>query len=305
MRILVVGHLWIERQESSAGSTQEEYGGIYPAVRTLATLAGKGDVIVPVTSVHGADARSFLEELKRLPAVDTSGVYTVDIPTPRVTHPRGEGRHGEGPCNPHPPIPFSRIKPHLGADGIFLAMVSGNDLTLEALDELRMASRARPVPIHFDYCNLTRGFGPGGDRPRRPLAEWRRWAFMLDTVQLTEEEIGGLSVEKMTEQQTAGHLLTLGVKAVLVTKGERGVTVYRNERKHVVRHDIPVGGELHPVDRGGSFGASFLYHYTLSGDFLSSAEMAALSDVAERLLPEAVVGPEGSYQGKEKKAHGT
>jgi len=304
MKILVVGHLSIDRQESLAGSAREAYGGIYHAVRTLAALAGRGDVIVPVFSVHGADTQPLLNDLKRLSAVDPSGVYSVDVPTPRIGHPHGRGDHQEGPCNPHPPVPFSRIKPYLGADGILLNMVSGNDITLDTLDELRMAIRPRSVPVHFDYHNLTRGLGQGGIRPRRPLEEWRRWAFMLDTVQLNEEEIGGLTVERMAEQQTAGHLLTLGVKGVLVTKGERGVTVYRNERKHVMRHDIAVSGRVDrvsPVGCGDVFGASFLYHYLLSGDLLASAEKAGVSGAEcaqEQSLREGGAAPDGLHPGE-------
>jgi len=197
------------------------------------------------------------------------------------------------------PIPFSRIKPHLGADGILLNMVSGNDITLDTLDELRMAVRPRAVPIHFDYHNLTLGSGEGGKRQRRPLEEWRRWAFMLDTVQLNEEEIAGLTIERMTEQQTAGHLLTLGVKGVLVTKRERGVTVYRNERKHVMRQDIAVndGTDLIPsVGHGDVFGASFLYHYLSLADLLASAEKAVLSsveDLGKQSRSDGIVSPGG------------
>lgn len=269
MKFLVVGHLSIDRQESSAGSSRGSYSGMYRAVQTLADLAGENDVILPVFNVYRTDAQPLLDNLKLLPSVDTSGVYTVDAPPPRARY-------------PYPPIPFSRIKPHLGADGILLKMVSGNDITLDTLDELRMAVRPRVVPVHFDYHNLTLGFGAGGKRQRRPLEEWRRWAFMLDTVQFNEEEIAGLTVERMTEEQTAGHLLTLGVKGVLVTKGKRGVTVYRNERKHVMRQDITVNGgpDLVPsVGSGDIFGASFLYHYLSLVDLLASAEKAALAGV--------------------------
>jgi hypothetical protein len=280
MKILVVGHLLIEGQESLPGSPGEAYGGIYRAVRTLAALAGKSDVIVPVFCVHESDAEQLLNDLKLLPRVDTSSVYTVDVHSPRVSQPQGKRDRGEGLHQPHPPIPFARIKPHLGADGILLNMVSGNDLTLDTLDGIRMAVRPRAVPIHFDYHNLTLGFAAGGKRRRQPLEEWRRWAFMLDTVQLNEEEIAGLTLEGLGEQQTAGHLLTLGVKGVLVTRREREVTVYRNERKHVVRHDIVVenrAGLMSTLGCEDVFGASFLYHYASSGDLLASAEKGVVS----------------------------
>ena len=72
------------------------------------------------------------------------------------------------------PIPFERIRRHLDADALLVNMVSGYDLTLETMDEIRMTVRGRGVPIHFDYHNLTLGIGAGNQRMRRPLPEWRR-----------------------------------------------------------------------------------------------------------------------------------
>jgi sugar/nucleoside kinase (ribokinase family) len=118
------------------------------------------------------------------------------------------------------------------------------------------------------------------ERFRRPLADWRRWAFMIDTIQLNEEEIAGLTVETMEEERAVGHILMLGVKGVLITRGARGVSVYLNEQKKVVRTDLaapavdPAGS---PVGRGDMFGAAFLYHYVKNHNVLAAAESAQAS----------------------------
>jgi hypothetical protein len=284
MKFLVIGHYSLDILQTSSGLREdEEPGGIYRAIRALDSFVNDGDVIQPVFGIHRSDARSLLGRLKQLPSLDTSGLYPVDVPAPRVHQPHDERNRGEEKrCAPTPPrpIPFDRIRPHVSADGILINMVSGCDITLETLDELRMAVRQQKTFVHLDFHNLTLGFGSGGSRYRRPLEEWRRWAFMIDTVQCNEAEIGGLTVERNTEQQTAGHLLTLGVKGVLVTRGERGVTLYRNERKRVARQDISVDaveGLPGSVGCGDVFGASFLYHYLSSSDLEGAAVNAVQS----------------------------
>ena len=176
-----------------------------------------------------------------------------------------------------PPVPFEKIRKFLSADGVLINMVSGSDITLETLDQIRLDVRARETPIHLDYHNLTTGVGKERERFRRPLAEWRRWAFMLTTVQLSEEEASGLTVDRLTEVQLTGHLLTLGITAVLITRGARGVSVFTNEHKKVVRFDIagiPAEGAVDRAGLGDVFGGAFMYRFVPAADLRASAEFA-------------------------------
>jgi sugar/nucleoside kinase (ribokinase family) len=151
-----------------------------------------------------------------------------------------------------------------------------------------MEIRQEAIPVHFDFHNLTMGVNPRGERFRRPLADWRRWAFMIDTVQLNEEEIAGLGVNRMSEQETAGHLLTLGGKGVIVTRGARGATLYTNERKKIVRRDIPVeavSGEPDTTGLGDIFGAAFLYRCVASASLVDAVTFAGAAASAAAARP--------------------
>jgi sugar/nucleoside kinase (ribokinase family) len=109
------------------------------------------------------------------------------------------------------------------------------------------------------------------------VEDWRRWAFMNDTIQLNEEEIHGLAVERLTEEQAAGHLLTLSVKGVIVTKGARGATLYFNDHKKLVESTVSGIQPLNARDSTGCgdvFGAAFHLMYVKSGNLLSAAEFA-------------------------------
>ncbi len=288
MKSLVLGHLCLDTIHPPEGPEIRSCGGIYYAVTALAVLGEPGDRVMPVFGVGEADRAALLEDLARFPAIDTSGIYTLDHPTNAVHLFYREGgvrtecsRHIAGP------IPFERIRPHLGVDGILVNMISGSDLTIETLDQIRMAVRTHGTPMHFDYHSLTLGLGRDHERFRRPVEDWRRWAFMVETVQLNEEEIAGLTREGLTERQTVGHLLTLGPKAVVVTRGERGATLYTNDRKSVVRTDIPGTPVERPVDATGCgdvFGAVFFRHAVRTKDLQAAAVAANRAAAAKARL---------------------
>lgn len=260
------------------GPEVRSYGGIYYAAATLATLLDDGDKVVPVFGVHKSDHPALIENLRQFPNIDTSGIFKFDAPTNEVHlfyHDGGTRIE----CSKHiaAPIPYDKIRRHLSVDGILVNMISGADLTVDTLDHIRMAVRSHGIPIHFDFHSLTLGVKDNFERYRRPVADWRRWAFMTDFVQLNEEELLGLDGQKLTEQQMVGHLMTLSVKGVIVTRGGRGATLYTFDRKKIVRKDIP--GE--PVDSpkdftgcGDVFGAAFLLHYVKSGRMEKAAETA-------------------------------
>ncbi|MFN0159379.1 MAG: carbohydrate kinase family protein [Bacteroidota bacterium] len=278
MNFLVIGHLCKDVIHLPDGTEVRSYGGIYYAVAALATLLGPSDSVVPVFGVNKTDHADIIKQLAAFPNVETSGIFKFDDPTNEV-HLFYKDAQARIECSKHisKPIPFEKIRRHLSVEGILVNMISGSDITLETLDNIRMAIRSHEVPIHFDYHSLTLGINEKFERFRRPLVDWRRWAFMTDTIQLNEEEIAGLDGQNMTEEQTIKHLLTLSVKGVLVTRGEKGVTLYENDKKKVVRHDIPGEPVKRPQDATGCgdvFGAAFLMQYVKTKDMKTAAEFA-------------------------------
>jgi sugar/nucleoside kinase (ribokinase family) len=281
MKLLVLGHLCIDCAHPAGEPPRERWGGIANTIAAVGALAGKEDAVVPVCGVGADDEKRFRAWLERFPAVDPSGVFTHDGPTNRIDfYEKGEGLRVACTKDIAPPIPFERIRKYLSADGVLINMVSGSDIALETLDQIRMEIRARETPIHLDYHNLTTGIGKERERFRRPLAEWRRWAFMLTTVQLSEEEASGLTVDRLTEAQLMGHLLTLGTTGVLLTRGARGATLFVNEHKKVVRFDIegiPAEGAEDRAGLGDVFGGAFMYRFVSTADLRLSAEFANLT----------------------------
>jgi hypothetical protein len=284
MKLLLVGHLSLDVIHAPDGTEREEGGGLFRALATLSSLAGRGDGFTPVAGVAKKELGPMRERLEAMPGVQSDGLYVHETPVHRVHYYyRNDKDFVECTHDLAPPIPFSRIKPHLDVHGILINMISGADITLDTLDEIRMGVRHDGIPVHLDIHSLTMGVNERHERFRRPLPDWRRWAFMVDTVQMNEEEVAGLTVEGMEEERTVGHLLMLGVKGVLITRGARGVSVFMNEQKKVLRTDFPgVEGDpsVSATGRGDMFGAAFLYHYIKNHNILAAAQSAQTGAMA-------------------------
>ena len=303
MKLVLIGHCCFDVFRAGSADAVTRTGGILLPARVLGELAAPGDIVVPVCGVGAADHPAVLEELSAVPAVSTAGVFTLPGATPSVFHTAGPDGPGVTCAREvAPPISFDRIRKHLaGADGILVNMMSGSDIALDTLDLVRMEIRARGVPVVLDYHNLTRGVNDRFERFRRPLPEWRRWAFMNDIVQANEEEMGMFGAGSDTEGVVAGHLLTLGVRAAVVTRGAGGATVYTSEQKKVRRHDIPPaapGLAAHVPGMGDIFGAAMLRRYAGDRDPLAAAAFAAATaarHLADRAaltgVTAAVAGP--------------
>jgi len=292
MKFLLIGHLCIDVAHPRTGSSSESWGGIANAAAALSGLVGETDSIVPVSGVGREDDAALRTWLSGYPAVDGAGIAVIDGPTNRIhLYEQENGERVACTKDMAPPIPFDRIKKFLPADAILIGMASGADITLDTLDLLRLEIRQRGTPVHLDYHNLTRTVNGKGERVSRPLAEWRRWAFMNSSVQLNEEEINGLTLERLSEGQTVGHLLTLGVKGVVVTRGSHGATLYASEHKKVLRHDLPGIPASGPEERTGAgdlFGAAFVHHYAITGDLLAAAQFANTTAAATLAITRAV-----------------
>jgi len=286
MKLLIIGHLSMDVFHTPDGAEREEPGGILRALGTLSSLGARGDAFTPVAGVARKELGGMRERLDAMPGVQSDGLYVHETPIHRV-HYYFQNDRDYVACTHElaPPIPFTRIKPNIDVHGILINMVSGVDITLDTLDEIRMAVRRENIPVHLDLHSLTLGVNERHERFRRPLADWRRWAFMIDTIQMNEEEVAGLTIEGMDEERVVGHILMLGVKGMLITRADRGVSVFVNEQKKVLRTDLPAPAAAPGVQstgRGDMFGAAFLYHYCKSHTILAAAASAQASAMDER-----------------------
>ncbi|MBM4160847.1 MAG: carbohydrate kinase family protein [Ignavibacteria bacterium] len=283
MKISVIGHLakdvfHFARDEPGDERRVESFGGVYYSVATLAHLCSKDDKIYPVFGVAEDQYDGIVECLDRLGNIETKGLFKVKEPVNVVHFFRApSGARTECSKGISAPIPFSRIKPFLDVDGVLINMASGFDITLETLDLIRMQTREQGTLIHFDFHSLTLGIDDQQKRFRRPLTDWRRWCFMVNSIQLSDEEAATLTAERYDEPTLINQLMPLMVSALLITRGEKGVTLVRQEHKKLFRDDLPGVAVDEPTDTTGCgdvFGAAFLCEYLRTKDYLKAAAFA-------------------------------
>jgi sugar/nucleoside kinase (ribokinase family) len=282
MTITIIGHLCkdIVHLPGEKYVQEESFGGILFALLTLANLMSERDCIQPVFGVGQADYEMLMEQLKPYKNIDVSGIFKFKGPTNQVQlfYQKNAQTRIECSQNISDPIPFSRIKPYLDGDGVLINMISGADITLETLGYIRMEVRERDIPIHFDFHSLTLGTDQEFKRFRRPITDWRRWCFMLNSIQMSEEEVLGLSAERYDEKTLTNHLMTLMVETLLITRSEHGVTVIVQDiHKKLTHKDIAgvsFGNAVDTTGCGDVFGAAFLYQNLKSKDSFVAAEFA-------------------------------
>jgi len=282
MTITIIGHLCkdIVHLPGEKDVQEESFGGIIFTLLTLANLMNERDCIQPVFGVGQADYEMLMEQLKLYKNIDVSGIFKFKGPTNQVQlfYQKDAQTRIECSQNISAPIPFNRIKPYLDGDGVLINMISGADITLETLGYIRMEVRERGIPIHFDFHSLTLGTDQEFKRFHRPITDWRRWCFMLNSIQMSEEEARGLSAERYDEKTLTNHLMTLMVETLLITRGERGVTVIVQDiHKRLTHKDIAgvsLGNAVDTTGCGDVFGAAFLYQYLKSKDSFVAAEFA-------------------------------
>ena len=282
MTITIIGHICkdIVHLFGEKDIQEESFGGIMYTLLTLANLMSERDRVQPVFGVGQADYDMLIEQLKPYKNIDVSGIFKFKGPTNQVQlfHQKDAQTQIECSQNISAPIPFNRIKPYLDGNGVLINMVSGADITLDTLGYIRMEVRERGIPIHFDFHSLTLGTDQEFKRFRRPITDWRRWCFMLNSIQMSEEEALGLSAERYDEKTLTNHLMTLMVETLLITRSERGVTaIVQDIHKKLTQKDIAgvsFGNAINTIGCGDVFGAAFLYQYLKSKDSFVAAEFA-------------------------------
>ena len=287
MKLTVIGHFCIDLFHRVDGTEEKIFGGIFHSVAALANIAGDRDTIFPVFGVGEKEFNEVKKIFDQYKNIDTSGIFEFPGESNQVHY--FDDNSNECSANIAKPISFEHIKKFLTVDGIYINMISGKDITVDTMDEIRLAVREKKCPIHLDMHCLTLAVNDDGTRIRTPMADWRRWCFMIDSVQLNEEEAEGMSTEHFGDELLAKQLIPLMVKAFIITRGEKGATLYQEEHKQLLKTDIANDSNPNPVSTIGSgdiFGVSFLYAYLKKKNYFDAVTFAQKSSAYSTKFPQ-------------------
>jgi sugar/nucleoside kinase (ribokinase family) len=270
MKFLIIGQSVVDRI-SYKGNEELKPGGIFYSTIALRYLAEQNDEIFLCTSMCKKDEYLFKDIYEM---INTKYVQYVDnIPTVKLTvYDDKERDEKYSNITQNLILPMNEL---CKFDGIFINMVTGFDINLKQMEEVREEFNGL---IYFDVHTFSRGVSDDMRRNFRRIPGFDKWAKNIDILHVNEEEIQTIS-DKKNEFEIMREMFSYGIKIIIVTKAEYGARAYfveGNEIKSVFISAIKVK-VLNKVGCGDVFGAVFFYNYIRKADIIDSLRAANLA----------------------------
>ncbi len=277
-RIALVGSINRDTILTADGVRTESYGGMLYSILSLAEMAEAA--IYPVCNVGGDVEGAVRERLAPHSAVRLDGVRFVPEQNPHCfLEYDAEGRKQETLLGGVPALRVEQIRPFLDCDAICFNFITGMELSLETLQEVR---RGAGGLICMDVHSLTLGIDSDRRRFWRAPPQWESWVACADVVQFNEQEGALLAGEGLGADSAIRRfgekVLSLGPSLLLMTCGEReSRMVYRTARGEVEVEDFaacPAGASQDETGCGDVFLMGFTWAYLRTEDFVKASRFA-------------------------------
>jgi sugar/nucleoside kinase (ribokinase family) len=275
MNILLAGSS-VEDFIHNGENTINQPGGLFYSASAVDALREEGESFFLLTNMSESQKHLYYPLYN---GFETKFVNSVDkLPVIHLTI-KEHGERAEKYENLTEKISFdlsslSEIK----FDGILVNLITGYDL--EA-DDLKLLKESLKAPIFLDIHSLSRPINEDGGREFAKIKGIENWLSSVDILQANETEIRCCGDEEV-EDLIASNILNLGVKIVLVTKGDLGVRMYyliNNEVNSIFVKAIPVK-TVNKVGCGDLFGAAFFLTYLRTNDPIKALYFANVAGAA-------------------------
>jgi sugar/nucleoside kinase (ribokinase family) len=227
-------------------------------------LAEQDDEIFLCTSMSKKDEYLFNGTYKK---VNTAYLqYVSNIPTVKLTiYDDKERDETYSNITQNLVIPTKELNKF---DGIFINMITGFDINLNQMEEIRKECNCF---IYFDVHTFSRGVSDEMKRNFRRIPGFDNWAKNIDILQVNEEEISTIS-DKKNEIDIVREMFSYGIKILIVTKDKHGARAYFIEENEIISVFISAikVKVLNKVGCGDVFGAVFFYNYIRKRDIIDS-----------------------------------
>jgi sugar/nucleoside kinase (ribokinase family) len=274
-KIVVIGTINRDTIIFPDGKKTESFGGILYNILALSYLGRKDVKIYPVYNL-GYDAYDqIISSLKNYDNVKLDGIRKVNCKNNHAfLSIIKENQREEILKNRVPPLSFSQIEPFLKTDVILVNFVSGFDLSLVTLKNIR---RNTDALIFMDVHSLTLGVNESGKRFFDAPKNWREWIKQADIVQMNLPELRELAKRNLRSEQEikefGKYIFDLGPTAVLVTLAEKGALLISDGKIRKFKGSN-VRGFKDATGCGDVFSAGFLLCYLQTKDLTKSVDFA-------------------------------
>jgi sugar/nucleoside kinase (ribokinase family) len=253
VKILVIGHS-VEDHIHQDNEEKVKPGGIYYSVIGLSKIISAADEIHLITVLQKSNEHLFSDLYSK---VNKTINWINEIPKIHlIIHESDERTECYENVSKNLEIDNNMLN---NFDGILVNMITGFDITLEQLKNIRKHFQGL---IYLDVHSLSRGFDNNKTRIFRQIPDFSEWAASVDLIQANKLETKTL-FNYDSELEIASTVLKCGTKYLIVTKGELGAQAYY-KRDHEVE-SIFVSAEkvnvFNKVGCGDIFGSVLFYKY--------------------------------------------
>jgi len=245
-------------------------GGIFYAVVSLLSQIQIEDKLYLCSSIDKENEMLFKDAYGRIEKEFL--VYVDSIPKVELlVHLTGERKETYSQTAQNLLLPTNDLSRF---DGILINMISGYDVSLKQIQQLRKDYKGL---IYFDVHTFSRGVDKNLNRIFRRITNFNEWAECIDILQANESELLTLSDQK-DEAGIVEELFSYGIKQIIITRAERGATVFFKEKdsiKKIHKDALQVKGS-NKVGCGDVFGAVYFYNYIKNKNVLLALQQAKL-----------------------------
>lgn len=251
-------------------------GGLLYNTIALAALMPDA-TIMPVANVGKDILGEVTELLSRHPNIHLDGIRRVDRQNACCYLLFVTGTH----FNDGSIVPITRadVEGFLSPDIILITFPTGLEMTLGTLKFIR---RKAKCPIYIDYHMLDHGRDQASARFGQKHQGWVDWVQAADFAQFNQfeaEHLFGRPMEAPKDILSFGRrLLRKGMKAAMITFGEKGSFVVQSEDGKLGCAHIPSERGRMIVDTlgcGDVYSAGFIAQYLRSSDAIAAAHFAS------------------------------
>jgi len=269
MNFLIIGHSVVDKIKDK-GLVSIKPGGIFYTVASLLSQLQNDEKLYVCSEIDEENKNLFEEFYSQ---VEKEYLHFVDsIPKVElIIENISERKEIYSQISRNLTLPIDNLNRF---DGILVNMISGYDISLTQIQQLREKYKGL---IYFDVHTLSRGVDENLNRNFRRIENFNKWGECIDILQANESELLTLS-DKKDEVQTIEELFICGVKQVIITRAERGATVFFREDGKVKKYhkDALQVNLFNKVGCGDVFGAVYFYNYIKNKNVTLAIEKANL-----------------------------
>lgn len=288
MKILAIGHSIIDHIEN-INDGQPLPGGIYYSIIGLLSQKNNNDKVFLLTSINDDGCHLFEKVYSKVDL--TYSVAKSELPEVFLSHNKMNERI-EVYKNLSSQLSLDKINDWNFFDGILINMITGFDISLSQLKEIRKNFLGT---IYFDLHTLSRGVDEKLKRDYRALHDADEWLKAIDILQCNEQELRTISFTENNDRNIEA-ILNRGLKYLIITKGEKGAELFFKEDEKIMLFSVK-GKRVNIKNRIGSgdiFGAVFFYNYlchekvenclTRANDFAAKAVSTQINFILNNFL---------------------